>query len=37
MCQHKGQINFCVAGPRKCPNHGSFKLENNEEVKHKRP
>lgn len=34
MCQHRGQINFCVVGPRKYPNN---ELENNEEDKHKRP
>lgn len=31
----KGQMNIRVVGPRKYPNHSSFKLENNEEGKHK--
>lgn len=31
----KRQMNICVVAPRKYPNHGPFKLENNEEGKHK--
>lgn len=35
MWQPKGQTKTCVVAPRRHPNHGSFKLENKEQGKHK--